>query len=409
MKKNKIVLLSDNLHGGAALVPNLLANDLSAQEEFAVQRWHFTPPATPGFFKPSVLEKSLSPDRKRPFVERIIKNFSKKVASVMRHSRNERALLEEVKRERPDLIHVHNIHSADIDHSTLQKLPADIPIVWTLHDFWPLKAIAFSWSEREGNELQRYKIGTWSRAALLQKRDAFFSQRKNLTLVAPSAYVQRVFRHYAARHHVPSKVIPYVINRGFFLPQDHLAAAKKWDLSPDKTWIGIGSTWNNSRKGMDVLWHALAHADCRSLGLLIWGHESDQQPAIKGLTIRNAGYVGETDRVASLYAAVDAFICPTKADTGPLTVMESMAVGTPVLASRVGGIPERVSHGINGLLFPSQDHQALAALLEDIQKDTWPLKELGERARSFALQNFEPARQAHQHMELYQSILQHTP
>jgi glycosyltransferase involved in cell wall biosynthesis len=118
--------------------------------------------------------------------------------------------------------------------------------------------------------------------------------------------------------------------------------------------------------------------------------------------------VGEIDRVASLYAAVDAFICPTKADTGPLTVMESMAVGTPVLASRVGGIPERVSHGINGLLFPSQDHQALAALLEDIQKDTWPLKELGERARSFALQNFAPERQVHEHMEMYQSILQRT-
>ncbi|MFC5453933.1 glycosyltransferase [Prosthecobacter fluviatilis] len=409
MKKHKIVLLSDNLQGGAALVPNLLANDLSAQEGYEVHRWHFTPPATPAFFQPSVQEKSLYRNRKRPFVERIVKNFSKKVASVMRHKRNELALLEAVKRERPDLIHVHNIHSADIDHSTLQKLPADIPIVWTLHDFWPLKAIAFSWSEREDKQLQRYKIGTWSRAALLQKRDAFFSQRKNLTLVAPSAYVQRVVRHYAARHQVPCAVIPYVINRGFFRPQDHAAAAEKWGLTSDKTWIGIGSTWNNSRKGMDVLWRALAHADCRSLGLLIWGHESNQQPIIKDLTIRNAGYVSETDRVASLYAAVDAFICPTKADTGPLTVMESMAVGTPVLASRVGGIPERISHGESGLLFPSQDHLALAALLEDIQKDIWPLKELGERARSFALQNFEPQRQVHQHMDLYQSVLQRTP
>ena len=300
---------------------------------------------------------------------------------------------------------VHNIHSADINQSTLLKLPADIPIVWTLHDFWPLRAVAFSWSEREDSRLNRHEIGPWSRKTLLQKRDIFFSSRRNVTLVAPSLYVQRVARHYSARHHIPCKFIPHVVNRTFFLPQDRTAARIHWNLDPGKLWIGVGSTWNNSRKGMDVLWRALSLIDCRSVGLLIWGHESNPQHPIRDLVVRSVGHVEDVEKLASLYASVDVFVCPTKADTGPLTVIESMAVGTPPLASKVGGIPERVTHEHNGLLFPSQDHESLAMIIAECVKKPSRLHELGSNARELAQQNFNPDHHVDLHCELYQQII----
>lgn len=405
MRRRRILLLSDSLQGGAAQIPNLLADDLSAHEDCEVMRWHFSPPAAQGFFQPAVRELSLSPQRRRPPLERLMKNISRKAAALMRRARHERALLEAVRQQQPDLIHVHNIHAADIDHATLQKLPAHIPIVWTLHDFWPVRGVAFNWSEPGCAALQRCTAGATARRTLLQRRDAFFSRRGRLALVAPSAYVQRVARHFSARHRLPCAFIPHVVDRGFLYQNDRAAAAHHWGLSPDRLWIGAGSTWNNSRKGMDVLWRALAQTDCRHLGLLLWGHEPRHLPQAGEFQVRSIGHVSGTSTLASLYAAADVFVCPTKADTGPLTVMESMAAGTPVVASRVGGIPERVSHGTNGLLFPSKDHEALAVLLAEIRSGAWQLPEMGAAARSFALQHFNPELQVPAHLQLYDRLL----
>ena len=156
---------------------------------------------------------------------------------------------------------------------------------------------------------------------------------------------------------------------------------------------------------MDVLWRALSLIDCRSVGLLIWGHESNPQHPIRDLVVRSVGHVEDVEKLASLYASVDVFVCPTKADTGPLTVIESMAVGTPPLASKVGGIPERVTHEHNGLLFPSQDHESLAMIIAECVKKPSRLHELGSNARELAQQNFNPDHHVDLHCELYQQII----
>jgi glycosyltransferase involved in cell wall biosynthesis len=404
MKKMKIVLLSDHIHGGAASLANMLANDIAQRSEHQIQRWHFSPPAKRGMFREQVAERSLAPSVKRPPLERLVKNFSRSLAARWRAKRNEQALYEAIKTERPDLIHVHNIHSADLYHGSLLKIEPHIPLVWTIHDLWPIKGHAFSWIELTTGRRERYEIGCRTRTVLLQARDQLLRERRNLALVAPCAYVSRVMHPLVSRFKARGEMIPHVVHQDFLTAPSRETSRAELSLTDDVFWLGVGATWNNSRKGMDILWNALASIDCKGLGLAIWGQKPDT-PSLPGLTLRTFGSVSNPSQMAALYAAMDLFVCPTKADTGPLTVLESMAAGTPALASRIGGIPERIQHGITGLLFQSQDSAELSRLIEQARDGKWPLKEMGVAARAYAHGNHTPEIQCVQYSRLYESLL----
>jgi glycosyltransferase involved in cell wall biosynthesis len=83
-----------------------------------------------------------------------------------------------------------------------------------------------------------------------------------------------------------------------------------------------------------------------------------------------------------------------------------MAVGTVPVASRVGGIPERVKHEERGYLFPSQDAEALAALIEKLRSRQQPLEQIGHAAREYVLAQHTPETQTLQYTKIYQRLLQ---
>jgi len=78
------------------------------------------------------------------------------------------------------------------------------------------------------------------------------------------------------------------------------------------------------------------------------------------------------------------FVLPTLSEGLPRVVFEAMATGTPVIASRVGGIPEMVQDGINGFLVPPGDEEALAERLRWVLTHPEEVRAMGERARAFA-------------------------
>ena len=79
-----------------------------------------------------------------------------------------------------------------------------------------------------------------------------------------------------------------------------------------------------------------------------------------------------------LLAAADAVVVPSIADESlPLTVLEAMAAGVPVLASRLAGIPEAVQDGVTGRLFEPGDAGALASLLRELAADRRAMSALG--------------------------------
>jgi glycosyltransferase involved in cell wall biosynthesis len=84
-----------------------------------------------------------------------------------------------------------------------------------------------------------------------------------------------------------------------------------------------------------------------------------------------------------------AVVClPSHAEGLPMALLEAMAAGKAVVASAVGGIPEAVQDGQNGLLVPPHDAAALAAALERILQDARLQGELGDRARARVAQHY---------------------
>jgi hypothetical protein len=81
------------------------------------------------------------------------------------------------------------------------------------------------------------------------------------------------------------------------------------------------------------------------------------------------------------------FCLPSHAEGLPMALLETMAAGKAVVASRVGGIPEAVRDGENGLLVPPRDAQALATALARVPADAGLRARLGERARDTVAQH----------------------
>jgi glycosyltransferase involved in cell wall biosynthesis len=105
---------------------------------------------------------------------------------------------------------------------------------------------------------------------------------------------------------------------------------------------------------------------------------------------RLAGAKGEAD-VAAAYVRCDAFVLSSLKEGIPVVLMEAMARGRPVVAPRVGGIPELVEAGTSGLLFEPGDGKGLAAALLEIARDSGRRARMGAagRARVAAVHSIE--------------------
>lgn len=103
------------------------------------------------------------------------------------------------------------------------------------------------------------------------------------------------------------------------------------------------------------------------------------------------GWVGSRRR-DELLARASVFVLPSHAEGQPLGLLEAMAAGCPVVASAVGGIPDLVDHGFNGLLVPPRDPRALAEAIASLLGNPALAREMGRAARATIAARFVPER-----------------
>ncbi len=390
----KTVLLSDVNQGGAAIAARRLAAGLK-QIGWNIEEWNFSPSDEEG-----ENQQSLDPQRKRPPLERLLRNFSKSAAGQMRHRRHEQALLSRLAREHPSCLNLHNLHACGVDHGTLLKIPRGIRLVWTMHDCRAFAEFAFRWQNASGQtEVQAPEPTT---ASARQTREQFFETRRDVVLVSPSRWLAA-----EARARVPAgtriEVIPYGLPTDIFRPMPRAEARHTLGLSGEKLRLGFAAATFDSRKGGDVFLEALRRTDCSGLEVLVWGDDG-QRPWPDGLPIKRFGPVREEERLALLYSACDLFVCPSRADNFPNTILESMACGTPTLGSAVGGIPELVRTGQTGWLYQGNTPDACARALADalLEKSSWAA--YGQRCRQAAEAEFNLEKQARDYGALFQEL-----
>ena len=89
----------------------------------------------------------------------------------------------------------------------------------------------------------------------------------------------------------------------------------------------------------------------------------------------------------------------------PLSLVESLALGTPVIASRMGGLPDLIEHGRTGLLFQAGDAEALAECLRRISDKEVDTCEMAANALATARERFSPQRHLEQLLEIYNEAI----
>ncbi|RLB06067.1 MAG: hypothetical protein DRG83_01185 [Deltaproteobacteria bacterium] len=127
--------------------------------------------------------------------------------------------------------------------------------------------------------------------------------------------------------------------------------------------------------------------------------EEDLEPNIK--------FLGYMDRVsvAQKLAESAMLILPSVQETAPMVIAEAMAVGKPVVATRVGGVPYMVNNGETGFLVEVGDVEGLADKILELLKNKDLRIEMGRRAKEEALRRFHPSVVAWKTKAIYEEIL----
>lgn len=174
-----------------------------------------------------------------------------------------------------------------------------------------------------------------------------------------------------------------------FAAGDRTAARARLGLEEDETLIlAVGNLY--PVKGHAVLLRALAamNGAAGRWRVAVAGRGAEEEGLrsyAEGAGIASrVELLGYRADVPELLAAADVYVMPSLSEGLPLALVEAMFAGKPVIASRVGGIPEVVEHGETGLLVPPRDPDALAEALRCLLVDPSRARALGEAAREAA-------------------------
>ena len=115
---------------------------------------------------------------------------------------------------------------------------------------------------------------------------------------------------------------------------------------------------------------------------------------------------GTDSNVSSELANASIYIHPSFCDNSPNSLCEAMIVGTPCIASYVGGIPSLITNKDNGLLFPAGDPYSLAGKIQQLLTDSALATRLSEQAHQIAVQRHDPQKIAADMTDIYREVIQ---
>jgi glycosyltransferase involved in cell wall biosynthesis len=159
-------------------------------------------------------------------------------------------------------------------------------------------------------------------------------------------------------------------------------------------------------KGVDVLVEACGRLGNR-IRLEVYGDGSlrTELERTAGRLGIDAHFHGWVEDVPELLSRLDVFTLPSRAENAPLVVLEAMASGVPVVAARVGGVPELVEDGDSGLLVEPENVDALTRAIDSLARSPSLRARLGQRGRDRVATDFRPEDAAKSLVALYEQVI----
>ena len=309
----------------------------------------------------------------------------------------------------PDVVHVHNLHGGYFDLRALPDLGRRAPIVATLHDAWLLTGHCAhpldsdGWLRGCGNcpHLDTYPALHRDGTAFNLARKRSIYEGLELAVVTPSRrLMDMVERSILAPAVVRREVIPNGVDLERFAPGDRARARRELSVAPDVPLLVFAAQGGraNEFKDFPTLRAALARLESPVVAVALGDPTADEE-RVGQARLRAVGSV-PPEAVARWLQAADLYVHPSRADTFPNGVLEALACGTPIVASRVGGIPEQVRNE-TGILVEPGDPAALAAAIESLLADPSRRERMSAAAAEDARARFSVDRQIDAYLALH--------
>lgn len=166
-------------------------------------------------------------------------------------------------------------------------------------------------------------------------------------------------------------------------------------FSPDKIKVSVFEnflkSWANVKQTKDISFYLVGHGPL----------EQDYREVIHRLNLQDSVHLLKArENIAELYQAADVFVLPSSAEGLSNALLEAMACGLPVLASRVPGIIDIVSENIHGYLFDPSSSKEITDRLKTIVEEQKAFSEMGKNSRETAIK-YSIGKAAEQYLALY--------
>ena len=297
----------------------------------------------------------------------------------------------------PDVVHMHNIYH-QLSPAILRPLAKrGIAMVLTAHDY---KLVCPSYRMLDGENLCDACLGGRVHQATLRRcKDGSLAASAVLTL---ESGLHRLTRAYKPIHRfvAPSHFLADKLRSGGIWP-DRVRQLNNFvdpsNIAPRQGngdgFISVGRL--SPEKGVDTAIRAIGLLKDARLTIAGDGPEREALERLAGDVapgrIEFVGHVTPTD-VAALNAGARAAILAARwYENMPLSVLETLAAAVPMVVTDLGGLPELVTDGVNGLVVPSGNPQSLADALARLSENSGLAYELGRKGREGVLANHDPA------------------
>jgi glycosyltransferase involved in cell wall biosynthesis len=309
------------------------------------------------------------------------------------------------------IVHIHNLHGEFLSPMLFPILFKQKKVIWTLHDESIITghcACTLScekWKNGCGNcpNLLIYPPVNYdnTKKVLASKKQQILDLQP--IIICPSYWLaDRVKIQFPELTRI--EVIPNGVNTDVFCLLSKSEARKKLNLPTSGNFILFVAEFatNNPFKGGEILRDIIADSQFKKFTFItVGGHEKTEIP-------NHISYPYITDEVelALLYVAADVLIYPTQADNLPLVVLESMACGTPVIASKLGGIPEIISSNQFGFLVDNYQSSFgfKQALLRFFELPTLEREKMGAVVSSHINNHFSLRQMKSNYSTLYRTL-----
>ena len=318
-----------------------------------------------------------------------------------------------------DVMVIHSMHGSN-GYFNIEALPAlseRQPTFLVLHDMWTMTGhCAYSldcgrWQKGCGQcpdltlSPSIEKDGT--RLNWLRKKRAY--AKSNFTIIPTAEWVADQVRSsplLAQKQLAP--VIHNSANPAIFHPADRSAARRELGIPGNNPLILFLANQGPRAhyKDFETLkeaFRALRASGKKCTLLAVGGEPDDALRAEWGEDIVFLPAQTERRRVALCYQAADIFCHITKADVCPLTIVEAMSCGTPVIGTQVGGVPELIEDGVNGKLVSLSDPRSLCQALQAMLDDPALRGAMQQAAAQTAQDRFHPDKRRDAYLDLFQN------